>query len=162
MWKAKVVKVVVRKDKRCIVVSAQKVVCDINNCRVWSRKVSKGGMREWEFLVSHPCKTRDSREKWSLKSREKYHCETMRDLAPAKSIRTNGGATTLKKGGRASLSGSRRFLQEQPFSSTYWQYVPMYIYGLAFLARPGLRGETQVLREKSRTHLARSRSETKL
>ncbi len=83
----------------------------------------------------------------------------MQDLAPAKSNRTKGGATTLKKGGRASLLGSRRFLQEQhPFSdSTY-----LCTYGLAFLARPGLQDETQVSREKSRTRLARSRSKTKL
>jgi hypothetical protein len=38
----------------------------------------------------------------------------------------------------------------------------MYICGLAFLARPGLQDETQVLQEKSRTCLARSHSETKL
>ena len=114
-------------------------------------------MREREFLVSHPCETRDSREKWSVKSREKYHGETMRDLnltGPK-----GGGATTLKKGGRASLLGSRRFLQEQhPFSdSTY-----LYTYGLAFLPRPGLQDETQVLQEKSRTRLTRSCSKTKL
>ncbi len=134
-----------------------------DNYLFWSCKVSKGVMQEQEFLISHPCETQDSREKWSLKSLEKYHCKTMQDLAPAKSNRTKGGAMTLKNWGRASLLGYRRFLQEQhPFSSTYWQYVPLYIYGLAFLVRPGLQDKTQVLREKSHTRLARSRSKTKL
>jgi hypothetical protein len=40
-------------------------------------KVSKGVMQERESLVSHPCEMRDSCKKWSVKSREKYHCETM-------------------------------------------------------------------------------------
>ncbi len=120
-------------------------------------------MQKWEFLVLHPCKMQDSHKKWFLKSCEKYHCKIMRDLAPAKSNRTKGGVTTLKKGGRASLLGSHCFLKEQhPFSSTYWQYVPMYIYSLAFLAKSGLQDETQVSWEKSRTCLARSCSETKL
>ncbi len=39
-----------------------------------------------------------------------------------------GGAATLKKGGRASLLGSRHFVQDQScFSTMYWQYVPMSI-----------------------------------
>jgi hypothetical protein len=67
--------------------------------RVWSCKVSKGVMREQEFLDSHPCDTQDSCEKWCLKSREKYHCETMQDLVPAKSNRTKGGGYDPQKGG---------------------------------------------------------------
>jgi hypothetical protein len=128
--------------------------------RVWSCKVSKGVIQEQEFLVLHPCKMQDSCEKWSLKSREKYHCET---LFPPNLTGPRGGATTLKIGGRASrLLGSRHFLQDQnPFSlctdSTY-----LCIYGLAFLARPGLQDETQVSREKSCTCLTRSHSKTKL
>jgi hypothetical protein len=73
-----------------------------------------------------------------------------------------GGATTIKIGGRATLLVSPIFLQDQnPFpqctDSTY-----LCTYGLAFLARPMLQDETQVLREKSHTCLARSCSETKL
>ncbi len=116
-------------------------------------------MREQESLVSHPCEMQDSHKKWSVKSRKKYHCKTMQDLAPAKSNRTKGGATTLKKGGRASLLGSCRFLQEQhPFSDS----VYLCTYGLAFLMRPGLQDETQVLQEKTLTRLAWSRSEINL
>ncbi len=101
--------------------------------RVWSRKVSKGVMQEWKFLVSHPCKTQDSCKKWSLKSHKKYPCKTMQDLVPAKYNRTKGGGETLKKGDRASLLGSRRFLQGQNYFSTmYCQYVPMYIWSCIF------------------------------
>ncbi len=67
--------------------------------RVWSRKVSKGVMQEQEFLVSHPCKMRDSCKKWSLKSCKKYHCKTIWDLALAKSNRTKGGSMTPSKRG---------------------------------------------------------------
>ncbi len=73
-----------------------------------------------------------------------------------------GQATTIKMGGRASLLGSRRFLQDQNPFSLHTDITYLCTYGLAFLARPGLREETQVSREKSRTSLARSRSETKL
>jgi hypothetical protein len=67
--------------------------------RVWSHKVSKGVMREQEFLVLHPCETQDSCKKLSLKSRGKYHSETMRDLVLAKSNRTKGGGYDPQKGG---------------------------------------------------------------
>jgi hypothetical protein len=116
------------------------------NFRVWSRKVSKGVMREQEFLVSHPCKMQDSPKKWSPKSCKKYHCKTMQDLAPAKSTRTKGGgATTLKMGGRASLLGSRHFLQDQNPFSLGIDITCLCTYGLAFLTRPGLQDKTQVL-----------------
>ena len=73
-----------------------------------------------------------------------------------------GGAMTLKMGGRASLLGSRRFLQDQNPFSLCTDCTYLCTYGLAFLARPGLRDETQVSQEKSHTCLARSHSETKL
>ncbi len=86
-------------------------------------------------------------------------CKT---LFPPNLTGPKGGATTLKMGGRASLLGSHRFLQDQnPYSlctdSTY-----LCSYGLAFLARPGLQDKTQVSREKSHTCLARACSKTKL
>jgi hypothetical protein len=133
------------------------------HCRVWSRKVSKGVMQEQEFLVLHPCITQDSCEKWSLKSRGKYHCKTMQDLVPAISNRTKGGGLQPSKRGvePAFWVPIASYRTKTPFllcaDSTY-----LCTYGLAFLARPGLQDKTQVLQEKSRTHLARSCSKTKL
>jgi hypothetical protein len=149
--------------KSCRSCQKQETQPKAQSCRVWSQKVSKGVMQEQEFLVSHPCKMQDSCEKWFLKSCKKYHCKTMQDLIPVKSNRTKGGGLRPSKGGvepdfwvpATSYRTKTTFLLR-----TDSAYLCTYI--LAFLVRPGLGDETQVLREKSRTCLTRSRSKTKL
>jgi hypothetical protein len=68
--------------------------------------VSNGVMQEQDFLISHPCKMRDSRKKWSLKSCKKYHCETMQDLVPIKTNKTKGrGGYDPQKGEKSQPFG---------------------------------------------------------
>jgi hypothetical protein len=116
--------------------------------RVWSCKVSMGVMQEQEFLISYPCKTQDSHEKWSLKSCKKYHCKTMQDLVPTKSNRNKGGGYGGVEPAFWVLTTSYRTKLLFYLVMTVSTYVNMVLHFLqdqGCMTRPRSRKKSQVL-----------------